>query len=1417
MLGLYLNGNAAPTTFAVGAVYNLVVLADGSPVLESAWSISTDGVIVAQGVGSIALNLGQPGGYFVNVSAVDQFGNDQEALFPVTITYGATAASAVAVVWNQYLYNAGDTVQASLIFRSANGARMTSLAWSLFRNETLAQVGTGTLVTHGSAGYGVYRISATAVDENGNTASANSTVVVSGGFELLSAVVPVQPPATLRYLGALYSVAVSGGPVQCTVLPFTLTSVTQEFLLLPGTTHFSFDIDPTLNNVDDEVVVRTNLGNWALVGPPSGLSGQPFAYDYQTSPVYLPAPADLKVWATMEGVNAHGGVVSSFNFRVRLKCYRIGAPVYQYTACPYSTFTGGAGVRERRLVALFTQLDVDTDVGGSNRLGVPGGVQSFTLPSQQRLLCSLGTGGSSASVPPLPASINYRFQSQTLQFLNTDTGAWNTVYAAGADPYPTYALYPSSTPGPVPDSTIAPVGVNYRFQGATLQLFNQDTLNYNTVNTDYDGSVLVLALSPSSTPAMNPDPTVALLGLNYAIAGGYLLFQNVSDGSYDYASTVGLDPYPDFEVHEFTGQSPTETDFISSTAPPGLVTATGISATEANVVSTYEPVAASLSEIDVHAVYGIAGARPASLNFTQTGLPRSLQKVKRAYGRLAVFVADGFFNAGSSVQVSVYTGHIPGAVNFTVPVLNDVYSPDKGTYVWIGDAPVSYSDFEFGHTGLLEDFSVTELASSLASQNYRFCASTFQLYNPSTQNWNSVYSYGADPWPQVVVMPSSTPGPVDAIINPSGVNYRFCGHTFQLLNQTTGFYNTVNGAGIGSFPEIAVQSSSTPGSGVDASVGLAGANYAFLNGIFAWVNLTTGQNNFAYTFGFDPYPTIELQLASGVVAGAYLPTAAIAPSTINAQASAPNISVDGACYTSPTLVQPLLDGFVYQSFGTTAGCGDVACGPVGLYCYTSVSGTGSIQAQQPLYYPSPYVSSPSNQGFCYTNPVLIQEVTANGTQTPVNRYANASACGTGYLYTACSGTVTPLAVIYPTATSPHSVVSYGTLCWSLSGSISDLRPYSVTTANLTTPVSGCLDVVCTGSNSSGPSVAYSDIETGAQVNVQFPVNGASYSAQWGAASQKTDSGIGTVLPSEVQFIVSPLQKCYLSAFQEPAIISVTTSHQKFYKRLVIVRGGSAVNFDLFAGMNQLQIQVLAGDVFYADFTQAAQRSAHSGVGMVSWQRVVVLPRVYDTVTVAAPGSPNVVQALGFCALSNRSPYILYSPLPADSRQGFPNPDTFVTVSGTAASETILIRSRAVGDAAGETLPFPWYAGQAIAGPLTFNFYASRSDEGSHGEMDVWLSGAGAPSWPAILKVSAYKALQLNPAGGRRSAAPSDTSRNSVQVVNSAAYGSPRVFASAAGETISVNTSGSAATSAQHNGQTFLFSGTVDYGVSAVVF
>lgn len=1416
MLTLSLNGSTAPTNFTVGAVNVLFVLADGLPVLQSTWEISSSGFIIAQGQGPVVINFGQPGGYFVNVVATDQTGNQQEALFAVTATLSGSAASAIGILWSQPSYTVGSQILATLAFRSQLGARAVSLAWSLYRNEVLVLTGASHSIVYGNAQFGIYRIRATAVDENGNPASADSSVAITGGFELLSAIAPPQPAPTLRYLGSLYSVITSGGPVQCTTLPFTLSSVTQEFLLIPGTTHFSFDIDPTLNLVDDEVIVRTNLGNWALIGPPTGLHGEPFAYDYQINQTYLPAPVDLKVWATVEGVNAHGGVVSAFNFRVRLKCYRTGLPVYQYTACPYSNFTGGPGARERRLVALFTKLDIDLDVNGPARLGVASGPQTYTLPNQQRLLCNASTGGVADSAQSVSATINARFQNLTLQIYNTDTGNWNTIYAAGADPYPTYALYPSSTPGPKTDDPIAPVGVNYRFQGSTLQLYNQDTGGYNTVGTAYSGLVIVLNLLPSSTPPGGQDSVVALIGLNYALVEGYLLFQNLTDNSYDFITTVFADPYPDIAVQQYAGlvSPPVPTEILTV---PGLVTESGVSATIEDIISTYEPVNAALAEIDVQATYGIAGVRPACLNFTQLGQPRSLQKIRHAYGRLAVFVAAGAFNAGDVIQVSLYSGQLPGALQFYVTVQSDVYSPDTGIYVWVGDVGADISDFEFGHTGLIEDFAVSEPSFLLSTSNYRFCASTFQLYNQSTKQWNSIYTYGADPWAQIVVMPSSNPGALDAEINPSGVNYRFYGKTFQLLNQTTGNYNTVNTVGTGSYPEVEVFPASSPGAGLDSAVAATGLNYAFIKGFFTWLNLTTAQNNVPFSSGSDPYPTLEVDLASNQGIATSLPVAGIAPSVVNVESvSAPTISVDGACYSNPTLIQPLLDGPVYQSYGTTAGCGDVACGPVGLYCYTAVSGTGSVQAAQPLYYPSPVVSLPYNQGVCFANPVLISEITANGTQSPVNGYTNVTACGTGYLYNACSGTVTPLAVIYPAATSAHTVVSYGTLCWSLSGSISDLRPYTIVTANLTTPVASCLDVLCTGSNVIGPSVMYLDVETLAQVNVQFPSNGGAYNAHWGATPQKADSGVGSIPSTSLSFIASATLPSFLATFQEVATINVVTSHKRQYKRLTIKRGSASVYFDLFQGMDQIQIQVQAGDALYADFTQLAQRAPTSGVATVSWQRIVVLPRVYDTVTVPGSGASNVVQAVGFCGLNNRSPYTLYSLLPADSRQTYPNPDTFLTVSGTAASESVLVRSRAVGDASGENLPFPWYAGQAIAGPLTFNFYASRINQGSHGEMDVWLSNESSANWPGIFTASPYKALKLNPSGWRRSAAPGDTSRGALQVASSLNYGSPRIYASPGGRTISVNTSGSAVPSVTYAGQIYSAAGTIDYGVSAFI-
>lgn len=288
----------------------------------------------------------------------------------------------VGINWDTLTYRPGDTLKASIFLSDPQGLPPRSLSWVLrHNNNTIVATGGGTVVRYENAQHGVYRLTVTAADSAGQGSAAESAVVVSGGEESRVAVVPLGVGSTSMYLGALFSTEQRTGAGSSPVLPFQISSSTEDIYLLPGTTHFSLDLDPNQGAVDDEVVVRTRLGNWALVGFPAGLNGEDIGYDYTTDHPLIPAPADLKLRVAVDAFKVHGSSFASSNFRVRVKCWcATGAQIWQYDQCAYSMHPGGEGLRQRKFAALFTGVELETDVDARQDRLFASGQVLYTTP-----------------------------------------------------------------------------------------------------------------------------------------------------------------------------------------------------------------------------------------------------------------------------------------------------------------------------------------------------------------------------------------------------------------------------------------------------------------------------------------------------------------------------------------------------------------------------------------------------------------------------------------------------------------------------------------------------------------------------------------------------------------------------------------------------------------------------------------------------------------------------------------------------------------------------------------------------------------------------------------------------------------------------------------------------------------------------
>ena len=1077
MISLLANGYPAPATFAVGTQYVLTFKVDGTQPIKALWTIKRRAGEPVQSIDTAIFIPDAAEPYYLHVQAISNSGLE-ETIFILQTTHNGQPGLKIAVRWSNPMPAAKKPFQGTILCSD----QPRSLAWSLLFNNVPIRAGSGNILPVEVAQTGIYRAIITAVDKLGNTTIADSSIAVQAPFGLQSAITPIQPPGTLRYLGEVYSPIIEGDEVQAAYLPYELSSLTHTVKFLPGTTHYQIDLDPENNMVDDEVVVRTSHGNWTIKGPPTGLTSELLPYDYQHGQPFQPAPLDLSGRFTADVWKVHGMTSSPFRFRIRLKCYRVGDAIYRYIPCDWSAYYGGEGARQRRIVALITSVDALLDAEWpDHRLGSPN-VETFTVPNQNVILGQLAPSGK----PDRP-------------------------------------------------------------------LFHED--------------------------------------------------------------------------HFFTDQ---------------------------NTISRYEHANGILDDLTVSCAYGLISERPCYIDFSQPAKVRIIQKLKRLYGKLVLYVSGGGFTAGSVMNVRIYTGK--GPVNLAVPIIADVYNPDFTRYARFGSLDIDIQDFEFDRVGVLMDFTLDETGANAESAGYA-------------------------PLPQ----------PAD-----------------------TSYYSSI---------------------------------------------------------------------------------------------SSPAIKVDTACYRDPLLV-PVFDGTFAGSAVPLNDCNRLDCGPVGLYCYTPMSGGTTINLPQPLGFPAPFIAYTDNQAECYYQPIFLNEITTDSPQPAVFSYSGTTGCGIGYRYDAC-GQAKSLAVIYPQSTVPHSTVAFGGTCWGFTGSIADLRPYQVVNVTDVAAVTSCTDVICTGSNPTGSSVLYEDQQSNAPVTVQFPHLERGIPA-FGVASERFSVGYGLTPPGKLDYMVWDSSTVPLFTAKEDVTINIDITPHNIWRDLVVVRSGQRLHYKIVPGLPNVDLPLLAGDRVSLEFDNYFSQYRGKN-GEVTWQRVICKPVLYDSAVLSFSDS-QAITALGFTGLTNRQDYTFYGTLPANVETDLPNPDSLLTVQETGGKEMLLVQTEAISET---HLPANWplYNGKKLASPVTFRFYANRTIAGQHGEMDVWLEQD--QSFPAYLKVSPFKVLTYGAYSYRKTSQFGDVARRGLRVVPGPdTIQFPNVYVASDGERISAVSSASSVTV---QGKTFTDTGTVDAGISELVY
>lgn len=398
---LRLNGDPFPDYLVVGNTYRPTVHVNGALVIPSSWSVVSGSSTIASGIASsIEFTLSAPSVHTLTVKAIGDFGLPTDA----AVTFNAVSQTGnyeAGVKWEKLKFTSGERLQARIIARDSRNLPPSLVRWTLYRNGCSVYEGEGSVVSYVGTSTGVYRLKGTVFFSDSTQSVFDSTAFVDSSSCVKHSLPLPECAGTLVYLGAVYTQTVAAGSGQATELPYKLCSATSDVLLLPGTTHWEFDLDPQGDAVDDEIVVRTKKGNWCLNGLSGGLTGENVGYDYGYMPSMVPAPKDHRLSLTVDVFKVHGITYSGFSNRVRVKCYRQIPNVYRYERCAYSEHVGGQGRRCRRWAALFTEVDLTTDVFTSlNRLGTgTGALRYSTVDVTSVPLMTLSTSGAPNPVP----------------------------------------------------------------------------------------------------------------------------------------------------------------------------------------------------------------------------------------------------------------------------------------------------------------------------------------------------------------------------------------------------------------------------------------------------------------------------------------------------------------------------------------------------------------------------------------------------------------------------------------------------------------------------------------------------------------------------------------------------------------------------------------------------------------------------------------------------------------------------------------------------------------------------------------------------------------------------------------------------------------------------------------------------------
>ena len=360
------------------------------------WSLRQGSTALVTGTGVIQFSAPEAA-LAIYVRALLSSGTWVEGVFNFSAVPRRSVGVEAGITWSRTFYDENATLRAVIDVLDPEGLDARSIHWQLFKNSALVMTGDLPEVCYPEAGYGVYHLHAMVQDGAGAYHTADATTYVMGGFEVQATVAPAPPSSTMYHLGDVFlnGMKVDGGI--STELPVVTSSLSTSTFLLPGTTHIKFDL---VGQADDDVVVRTALGNWSVIGPPTGFVSERVGYDYALPPLFIPVGPDLCLKVTVDVWNVRGYEYSSSAFSVRIRCFREGPLLNEYAPCQCANYTGGDGDRTRKMALIFSEADLELDVeSDANRLG-SSVVESFTTDAVTSFQAVLASAGQPYPVDP---------------------------------------------------------------------------------------------------------------------------------------------------------------------------------------------------------------------------------------------------------------------------------------------------------------------------------------------------------------------------------------------------------------------------------------------------------------------------------------------------------------------------------------------------------------------------------------------------------------------------------------------------------------------------------------------------------------------------------------------------------------------------------------------------------------------------------------------------------------------------------------------------------------------------------------------------------------------------------------------------------------------------------------------------------